>query len=398
MSQRRVRVELAGPAADRAYEVIVGRWALAGLAETVRSLVEPRACRALVVVDTGVPAETARVLIGALGAQGLAVTVARLTPGEAMKDLGTVRGLLELLVAGGHTRVDPVVALGGGVVGDIAGFVAASYQRGVPVVQCPTTLLSMVDASVGGKTGVNLSVPGGSGGTSLYKNMVGAFHQPLVVCADVGVLGSLDARQFRSGLAECVKHAMIGDGIGGPGAEHAGLLGWMNRNRRAILGGDPETITELVARNVALKARVVMGDERESPVALGGGRMLLNFGHTFGHAIETLGGVGVGGAGGLTHGEAVALGMVAACAAGAALGMCDASVGAGLGEMLVAFGLPTRATGLGDDDGLIERMGHDKKAAGGALRVILPTGRGKCAIVENPGRGALAAGWASIRA
>lgn len=394
MSPSPVRVDLG----DHAYEVVVGRGVLGSLPGRVRAIVSQRATRAFVVIDSGVPQRHASALVEGLGRQGLAVSTAVVTPSEAIKSIGTWCELLARVAGSGHTRVDPIIALGGGVVGDLAGFVAACYQRGVPVVQCPTTLLAMVDASVGGKTGVNLAVPGkadtASGG-QVYKNMVGAFHQPALVCADIGVLDSLDQRHRRCGLSECVKHAMIGASVGG--TDHAGLLDWMLGHLGQIASFDEETIVELVERNVALKAAVVMGDERESPDAPPSGRMLLNLGHTFGHAIETQEGIAPE-RGGLFHGEAVALGMVAACATGQQMGLCDASVGRELRMLLETIGLPTSVGGLDDDPSVIARMGHDKKSAGGTLRVILPIGRGKCSIVSDADASSLRAGIGSIRA
>ncbi len=390
MSARSVQVDLG----DRSYTVRIGRGVLGGLPEAARGLLGAKARRVLLVRDTGVPESFVTELVSGLQSQGFAVRVCAITPSESIKTIETVRGLLIEAVGFGMTRVDAVVALGGGVVGDIAGFVAASYQRGIAVIQCPSTLLSMVDASVGGKTGVNLPVGG-----ELYKNMVGAFHQPTMVVADTALLDSLDARQRRCGLAECVKHTMICVGV--PGG-HEGLLGWMQENLGSIARFEPDVIDALVERNVALKASVVMGDEHESPDAKSGGRMLLNFGHTFGHAIETLDGLRPSGDpedGPLHHGEAVSLGMVCACRAGEEAGLCGASVGAALQEMLGVIGLPVRVSGLPSAAVLVERMGHDKKAAGGSLRVILPSGEaGECCIVSDADERVLFAGIDAIRA
>ncbi len=390
MSMRVVDVDLP----DRAYEVRIGRGALGGLACEARSLLGDKARRVLLVRDTGVPDRFVGSLRDVLAEQGFETRVCEITPRESIKTLATVEGLLREAITLGMTRVDAVVALGGGVVGDISGFVAASYQRGVPVIQCPSTLLSMVDASVGGKTGVNLDAGG-----ELYKNMVGAFHQPSMVVADTELLDSLDDRQRRCGLAECVKHAMICASVPDANDEHAGLLGWMREHLGQVAGFDRGTIDELVARNVALKASVVMSDERESPEARSGGRMLLNFGHTFGHAIETLSGLEIeGDQSGLFHGEAVALGMCCACATAESIGLCDASVGSVLRDMLGMIGLPTRVSGLPNTGTIVERMGHDKKAAGGSLRVILPEGTGRCLIVSDAPATAIGRGIDSIRA
>ena len=392
MSERIVDVDLA----SHAYEVRIGRGALGGVGTAARSLLGQRSSRVLIVRDTGVPDRFEKMLVDDLHREGFQTHVCAITPSESIKNMETVRELLVEAVRFGMTRVDAVLALGGGVVGDIAGYVAASYQRGVPVIQCPSTLLSMVDASVGGKTGVNLSVDG-----DLYKNMVGAFHQPSLVVADTELLDSLDDRQRRCGLAECVKHAVICKSVPDEDEDHCALLDWMVTHLDSIASFDPDTIDQLVARNVGLKASVVMGDERESPDAKSGGRMLLNFGHTFGHAIETLEGLSASGDPAdapLHHGEAVALGMCCACSASVALGMCAESVADRIREMLGAVGLPTRVAGLPGTGELIERMGHDKKAAGGSLRVILPTGWGKCSIVSDADEAGLLVGIDSIRA
>ncbi len=388
MSVRSVQVALPG----RAYEVHIGRNALSRVPGEARALLGDKARRVLLVRDTGVPDSFESGLVSGLRAEGFETWVCAITPSESIKNIETIERLLVEAARFGMTRVDAVVALGGGVVGDIAGFVAASYQRGVPVIQCPSTLLSMVDASVGGKTGVNLCVDG-----ELYKNMVGAFHQPTMVVADTALLDSLEARQRRCGLAECVKHAMICGGVTGG---HEGLLGWMRERLDAIVGFDHDTIDMLVERHVSLKASVVVGDEHESPDAKSGGRMLLNFGHTFGHAIETLERLSPTDETAdapLHHGEAVALGMVCACAAGEAAGLCGPDVGETLGSMLVSVGLPVGVSGLPSNDVVVERMGHDKKAAGGSLRVILPAGLGNCVIVADPEDRVLHAGVDAIR-
>ena len=394
MNVRTVDVNLPG----REYQVRVGAGALIGLGTDTRTIVGDKASRVFLVVDTGVPSRFADSLIVELEAQGFAVKVAKVTPSEKIKSIETYHRLLIEIAATGHTRVDPVIALGGGVVGDLAGFVAASYQRGVPIIQCPTTLLAMVDASVGGKTGFNLVVPNDSGEPTIYKNLVGAFHQPSLVVADMAVLDSLEARYRRAGIAECVKHGMICKTIG---SGHENLMDWMVEHLDGVRSFDVATIEELVARNVAIKATVVMGDEHESTDAKAGGRMLLNFGHTFGHAIETIDGLspdaGNPGLSPLHHGEAVALGMVAACHCSVAAGLCDASVVDELENILETIGLPTRVAGLPDTGEIIERMMRDKKTAGGSLRVILPIGRGECAIVDSPGMSAVSTGIDSIR-
>ena len=237
--------------------------------------------------------------------------LATLEPGESSKSLGVVEEVHGAFFDAHLERRSPIVALGGGVAGDIAGFVAATHLRGVPFVQCPTTLLAMVDSSVGGKTGVN--VPQG-------KNLLGAFHQPILVAADPLVLSTLPEREFRCGLAECIKHAVIRD---------PGLFEFMGGRMSEIKALSTDVLVELIRRNVEIKADVVMEDERESGV-----RAHLNLGHTYGHAIEACAGYGR-----VLHGEAVALGMVAAMRTAIEFGICPAHLEQELVELLEAAGL-----------------------------------------------------------
>lgn len=400
MSLQEVHVDLP----SREYRVLVGSGGLERVAASARQLCGSKATRAFVVLDTGVPARFGVRVKEQLEGEGFGVTVSRVIPSEKIKSFETYQRLLIDIASTGHTRVDPVIAIGGGVVGDLAGFVAASYQRGVPVIQCPTTLLSMVDASVGGKTGFNLTVPTQveDGEDLLLKNLVGAFHQPSLVVADMAVLDSLDVRYRRAGLAECIKHGMICQTIGaGSQEEHENLMDWMIEHLDGIRSFNETEIQELVARNVAIKATVVVNDEHESTAAAKGGRMLLNFGHTFGHAIETIGHLSPDadepGLAPLHHGEAVGLGMLAACACGVAMGRLDRQVLDELVSVLERVGLPTKVVGLPSCDAVIDRMGRDKKAAGGVLRVIVPVGRGECEIVEGVEPAMLAAGIDFIR-
>lgn len=390
MNGRCVRVELG----ERGYDVMVGAGVIASLGARTRAAVGDRAGRAFLVADAGVPDAFVGRARESLAQAGFEVGLASFDPTERVKTIATFERLLGALGRSGQDRSDPVVALGGGIVGDVAGFVAASYRRGVPVVQCPTTLLAMVDASVGGKTGVNLEIAG-EGGASLAKNMVGAFWQPRAVLADVDALASLPERHRRAGVAECLKHGMIARR--GAGED---LLGWTEANAGAIAGGDPGVMAELVARNVAVKASVVAGDERETAPSADGGRALLNLGHTFAHAIETIAHLSPGGPAEapLLHGEAVALGLVAAGAMSVSLGLLDAGEGGRVRELVGAFGLPTRVAGLPGDAELVARMrGQDKKVVGGVLRVIAPDGPGSARVVDDPAEEALRAGWAAVR-
>ncbi len=375
-------------AQSRRYDVCIGTGLLAHLGPLLAECAPVR--RALLITDDGLPARWIEAARRSLPS-GLKLTESRQPANESSKAIPSAQRHLERLALERLERGDAVIGIGGGITTDVAGFVAAIYRRGVPWIACPTTLLAMVDAAVGGKTGVNLELPGESGG--LKKNMVGAFHQPLRVVADVETLTTLTERELRCGLAECVKHAMIAAEFGDPG-----LLDWTEANRAAFLARDPGTMTELVARNVAVKATVVGADEREELEEAG--RALLNLGHTFAHVIETLPGVfpeGNPAAAPLRHGEAVALGLIAACRTAEALGLGAATFRARITGLLHTFGLPTRVAGLPDHARLAALMAHDKKVMGGRTRLILPTGPGTCRVVEDPPPAAVAEGWAAIR-
>jgi 3-dehydroquinate synthase len=267
--------------------------------------------------------------------------------GEDHKDWATLDRVIGELLAHRCDRRTAIVALGGGVVGDLAGFAAATYQRGVPFVQVPTTLLAQVDSSVGGKTAIN---------HALGKNMVGAFYQPRLVLADMDTLTTLPERELRAGLAEVIKHGAIRD---------AELFAWLEGNVERLLARDPDALAHAVKRSVEIKAEVVARDERET-----GERALLNFGHTFGHAIET--GLGYGT---WLHGEAVAAGMVMAAELSARLGLLDGASVDRLRRLIERAGLPVRAPALAPERWL-ELMAVDKKAAGGRVRFVLLHGLG----------------------
>ncbi len=258
--------------------------------------------------------------------------------------------MAEQALAGGVDRGTAVLALGGGVVGDLAGFVAATLLRGLPFVQVPTTLLAQVDSSVGGKTGVNAA-----GG----KNLVGAFHQPRAVLADVGTLSTLPPRELRAGFAEVLKAGLIAD---------PALFAWCEAHAAALLGGDAALLAEAVERACAFKRDVVQGDEREERAE--GGRALLNLGHTFAHAFEAECGFD----GTLLHGEAVGLGLCLAFALSAALGHCPPDAAARVRAAVHAAGLPDSATALGrplSAQTLLGHMARDKKARDGRLGFVL---------------------------
>jgi 3-dehydroquinate synthetase len=389
IAPRRVRVDLP----NRGYVVSIG----SGILDQVGPLAAEAAsvrkgARAFLAHDRLLPESTIRRAEASLQAGGFVAVRWPITATEPEKSLRQLETILGAMAAARMERSEPVVALGGGIVGDLAGFAAAVYRRGVPLIHCPTTLLAMVDASVGGKTGVNLAV-GQPGSIELQKNMAGAFHQPRAVLIDVSVLASLSPRHVRSGLAECVKHGMLGADWG-----DAGLLDWTAANIQAIVALAPEPLTELVTRNVAIKAAVVGRDEREE--APDGGRALLNLGHTFGHAIETLPGLSPDGDPAhapLQHGEAVSLGLVAATATAVSLGMVDEEYLTQIRNSLGNCGLPTVVQGLPDDESLLRFMGQDKKVTGGRLRLVLPCGRGRAATVSDPTRTSIFSGWAAIR-
>ena len=350
--------------------------------------------RALVVADENLPGSLLARAQEALTRGGARHHLLAFHATERTKSLDSLAHILHEAARLGLDRSGScIVALGGGIVGDVAGFAAASYQRGIPVVQCPTTLLAMVDASTGGKTGVNLAVTD-AGQTHIRKNYAGAFHHPHAVLADTDALASLPERVFRSGLAECVKHALLSAGWQDPG-----LLAFTAERAHAILERDPATLGELVCRNVAVKARVVADDEHERNPE--GGRALLNLGHTFAHAIEplpTLSPSDTPAEAPLHHGEAVALGLVAAAHCSHTLGMLDAPSLHALVELLARLGLPLTVAGLPDDEALLRAMQADKKAAGGTLRLILPITGQHARVVSGPDQAAVVAGWHAIRA
>lgn len=380
----RVRIELR----ERSYEVEVASGALIRAGSLARARCRPGAARAFMVVDGQVPPGIVDRARASLEAASFVVATETLRAAETEKSLATVERLLTAIAATRHERWDPVLALGGGLVGDVAGFVAGIYRRGVPFIQCPTTLLSMVDASVGGKTGVNLAVEG-----SVKKNLVGVFHQPVGVLADLDALDSLPPRELGAGFAECVKHALISAEFG-----DAGLWDWMRASSARLIARDAAALKELVVRNVRVKAAVVAGDEREERDE--GGRALLNLGHTFGHAIEPIPHLSPDGDPGhapLLHGEAVALGLVAASATAEHLPGGPRGLTGHVRALLQKLGLPIQVAGLPPDDRLLAAMAHDKKAMGGRMRLVLPRDGARAAVVPDPNPAAVRAGLAAIR-
>ena len=353
-----VRVELGA----RSYEVRVvsgaGPAAFGGFArEALEASWAGRGSRSgLVVTDENLSAMAGE-FVEALVEVGIAASLEVLPAGEATKSLDQASGFFDRLVAMKADRHTCVVAVGGGVVGDLAGFVAATYARGLPLLMVPTSLLAMVDSSVGGKVGVNH--PGA-------KNIIGAFHQPSGVWIDTDCLATLPPRELRCGLAEVVKYGVILD---------SAFFAYLEENAEAIEGREPGAIRRIIARSCELKAEVVSKDEREET----GLRAVLNFGHTIGHAIEAVSGYGEG----FQHGEAVAVGMVLESRLAERLGWIDSDVTDRLVALLRRFGLPVEAPGL-DADSLIHAMGLDKKNRGGKIRFVLPRSIGRVELTEAP--------------
>jgi 3-dehydroquinate synthase len=339
---------------ERGYDVVIGPGLLENLAD---HFVIPAGARRAVVVTVGpVAALYADRVLAGLRAAGLQAYDVVVPDGEEAKTLTTLDGLFHRFAAIPLGRNDVVVALGGGVAGDLAGFAAATWHRGVPVIQLPTTLLARVDAAVGGKTGVNLAEG---------KNLVGAFHQPTAVLADTATLGTLPPRELRAGLGEVVKYGFI---------EDPGLLELLESRSDAATGGDADVLTEVVRRGVAVKARIVAADERES-----GERALLNYGHTIGHAIETFTGYST-----YRHGEAVALGMVAAARLGELMGLSEPGLADRTVALLRRLGLPTGGL-RADPAELWTLLARDKKASNGVRFVICRT-PGEAVLVDAPER------------
>jgi len=340
------------PVGDHPYDIAVG----AGLLDRLGTLVPlpPHARRAAVVTCGPVDALYGARAVAALSGTGLDVAVMSIPDGEGAKTLATVEGLYHRFAAMPLGRDDVVVALGGGVVGDLAGFAAATWNRGVAVAQVPTTLLAQVDSAIGGKTGVNLAEG---------KNLVGAFHQPAAVVADTATLRTLSARDRRAGLGEVAKYGFIAD---------PAVLELLEERAADAVAGDPDLLTDVVRRSAAVKARVVAADERE-----GGERALLNYGHTVGHAIESLTGYGT-----YRHGEAVALGMVFAARLGERLGVSVAGLADRTVALLGGLGLPVGGLRL-DPAAVWRLLARDKKARDG-VRFVLCRTPGDAVVVDQP--------------
>ena len=342
--------------AERSYTIVIGN-GLLGNPQTYGHL--PKSATALVVSNATVAPLYAAQLIGALQAHHARVLLVSLPDGEAHKDWPTLQLIFDALLENGCDRKTVLYALGGGVVGDMAGFAAASYMRGVPFVQVPTTLLAQVDSSVGGKTAIN---------HPLGKNMIGAFYQPRLVVCDLEVLNTLPDQELSAGLAEIIKYGPIAD---------MAFFDWLEVNLDALLAKDPAALAYAIQRSCEIKAWVVSQDERES-----GLRAILNFGHTFGHAIES--GLGYGK---WLHGEGVGCGMVMAAHLSQRLGRVDLAFVCRLVRLIERAGLPVKAPVLLAADNAaryLDLMRIDKKSEAGEIRFVVIDGPGKAMVCAAP--------------
>ena len=351
-----IRVPLpAASGPDRSYEIIVGSGVIGRLGPSVRAA---SATRVLIIADENVAATHARAARDGLAAAGFEAPTVVVPAGEASKSIDRLGSLWDAMAGYGLDRGGHVVAVGGGVVGDLAGFAAATFLRGIAVWHVPTTVVAQVDSAIGGKTGINLA----SG-----KNLVGGFWQPRGVFSDVDTLGTLPEREFRSGLAEVVKYGVILD---------ADFFAWLEDNQAAVLRREAAALVHIVDRSAALKADVVARDERE----VTGLRAVLNYGHTFGHAYETVLGYGT-----LLHGEAVAIGMNDAAELAVRLGRIPRETADRQRRLIVGLGLPVvfpRSATAGPD-ALLGIMARDKKSLAGRLRFVLPSRIGHVDLVDD---------------
>ena len=355
----RVPVALAG----RPYEVLIGET----LIDRAGALITPllKRARVAIVMDQTVEALHGARLWSALGEVGVCADPIVIAPGEQAKSFAGLEALSDALLALELERGDMIVAFGGGVVGDLTGFAAAIYKRGIDFVQIPTTLLAQVDSSVGGKTAID---------TPRGKNLIGAFHQPRLVLADLSVLATLPRRELVCGYAEVIKYGLLGDIC---------FFEWLEAHGPSVLALEPESLARAVRRCVEMKAEIVAEDEREA-----GRRALLNLGHTFAHAFEAE----TGYSGALEHGEAVGLGCALAFRFSVRLGHCAGQDAERAGRALAAAGLPTRIADLGrslDAAALVAHMAQDKKAEGGALTFILARGLGEAFVTKGVDAGAV---------
>jgi 3-dehydroquinate synthase len=349
-----VNVDLPG----RTYPIHIGCDLLARAGELLRARCTAR--RVVVVTDANVGPLYADKLSSSLNQAGFDLDLVAVPAGDESKSQPQATMIYDRLAARRHDRNEPIIALGGGVVGDLTGFVAATWLRGVPFMQCPTTIEADVDASVGGKTAINHTAG---------KNLIGCFHQPMLVCIDINCLGTLSKRDFTAGLAESVKHAVLRD---------PAFLDWHEHHCSEIRARQPDVIQELIERNCRNKADVVVADERETDEAAIG-RAALNFGHTIGHALESQWGFA------LRHGEAVALGMVAAMDLAVACTGFPDQQRQRVESLLASLDLPIRAPLPLDIPDAVRRLGIDKKVRDQTVRFVMPTAIGSVRWLEGPG-------------
>ncbi len=358
-----IRVPVTTP--SRSYEVLIGSGLLSRAGEILGKLLTSRT--AYVVTVPPVRRRWAKVLLQSLTSSGIETALLEMPDGEPAKRLTTLEKLAEQLVKQRADRGTTLIALGGGVVGDVTGFLASIYMRGVDVIQVPTTVLAQVDAAIGGKTGVNL-VSG--------KNLLGTFHQPRAVLVDPAVLETLPAREYRAGLYESLKCGIIGD---------AGLFRLFEERHKEILARDPTVLEQVIADSVRLKASVVSADERE-----GGLRQVLNLGHTIGHALEAETGYKL-----LLHGEAVAWGMVAATYIALSTGKLDSVTAGRIMNAVLGLGeLPRMNVKTAN---IVKRLRSDKKTRQGVVHFILPREIGKVEITSDVGEAAVRAAVEDVR-
>src|SRR5438132_2783223 len=335
---------------SRSYAIVVERGALASVGARLKSL--GVGSRAALVSAAGILSAHGKTVSESLEKAGFTVTTLEVPDGEAAKTLGVAERCWNALLEAGLDRTSTVLALGGGAVGDVAGFVAATYMRGVNFVQLPTTVLAQVDASIGGKTAID---------HPRAKNLIGAFHQPRLVLADTGALQSLPEREYRSGLAEVIKHGIVLD---------AAYFDEVERSAAALAKREPETLERIVAGSCRLKASVIERDEQETEL-----RHVLNYGHTIGHAIEAVTGYAR-----FAHGEAVSLGMVAEAGVAERLGLAATETRVRQVHLLETMGLPVREVGEAPER-VIEAMARDKKGKEGRVPFVLAPEIGRFRIV-----------------
>jgi len=343
---------------DRSYDIVIGSGLIGNAAEYISShLPRPKTA---IITDENVASHHLDALTRSLEAIGVEVSSIIMPPGEATKSFASLETVCDQLLAADIERNDVVIAFGGGVIGDLAGFCASVLRRGIRFIQIPTSLLAQVDSSVGGKTGIN---------SSHGKNLIGAFHQPVLVLADIDVLNTLPQREFRAGYAEVAKYGLI---------DNPEFFNWLDQNHNTLFGGEPDARRHVVETSCRAKAAIVEEDEFEH-----GKRALLNLGHTFGHALEAATGYSQR----LIHGEGVAIGMVMAFDLSYRLGLCPKQDLERVEAHLKSVGLPTRASDIEGDlpgpDEFFKLMSQDKKANAGVLTFILTRGIGKAFMTSD---------------